>query len=390
MTEPVLRIIGTSATLIPEVCRRAREDLGFALDFEVLDGVDCLRRGVMAPESFDIYDQWFQSVDLLWTAGSIQPIETSRIRRWPEVVPAGAIEVAWRGAGTRPGDVLFVQSDGTLAGTRDRAGAARISMLPTAYNADSFVYLPEVARHYGPDAEESWAWILDDAWHGRCVLGGDPAGSAVELALAGKAAGIIDADDPANLTIEEIDELFDFLMSRRRTGDFGRFWESNEDALRLMTAPATAIGSLWSPAYYTLRGQGLDFTYADPAEGSRGWHSGQCISAAVEGDVLEMAYAYLNWWLDGVPGAIMARRGYYISVAGPLQDILSPAEWDYWYAGKPASEDLPGPGGTLLPLRGEVRAGGSYRDRMKRINAWSTIMPEHNYLIRRWREFTAT
>lgn len=389
MSEPVLRIIGTSATLTPEVCRRAREDLGFALQFEVLDGVDCLRRGVTAPESYDIYDQWFHSVDLMWTAGAIQPIETTRIRRWSDVVPAGAVEVAWRGAGSRPGDVLYVHADGKLAGTRDGAGAARISMLPTVYNADSFVYLPEVARHYGPGADESWAWLLDDAWHGRCALGADPAGSAVELALAARAAGIIDARDPGNLTIEEIDELFAFLMSRRRTGHFGRYWDSNEEALRLMKGSATAIGSLWSPAYFYLRGQGLDFVYADPREGSRGWHSGQCISAAVEGEVLEMAYAYLNWWLGGVPGAIMARRGYYVTVAGPLQEHLSPAEWDYWYAGKPAAADLPGPDGVLLPLRGEVRAGGSYRDRMKRITVWSTIMPEHNYLIRRWREFIA-
>jgi len=26
---------------------------------------------------------------------------------------------------------------------------------------------------------------------------------------------------------------------------------------------------------------------------------------------------------------------------------------------------------------------------MERVAVWSTIMPEHNYLIRRWREFTA-
>lgn len=389
MTEPVLRVIGTSTTLTPEICRRARADLGFAISFEALDGVDCLRRGVMAPDSYDIYDQWFHSVDLLWTAGSIRPIDTARIRRWSEVVPAGSLKVAWRGSGTRPGDVLYVQPDGTLAGADSGPGAPQISMLPTVYNADSFAYTPEVARHYGPERQESWAWLLDSAWHGRCLLSADPAGSAVELAVAARATGVLTTGDPGNLTIEEIDELFAFLMAQRRAGNFGRFWNTTEESLRGMSNPATAIGSLWSPAYYLLRAQGKELLYADPAEGSRGWHAGNCISAAVEGETLDMAYAYLNWWLDGVPGAILARRGYYISVARPLRDTLGAAEWAYWYAGEPAEEDLQGPDGVVVAFRGEQRAGGSYCNRMERIACWSTIMPENNYLIRRWREFIA-
>ncbi|QBX33897.1 extracellular solute-binding protein [Paracoccus liaowanqingii] len=387
MTEPILRVIGTSTTLTPEICRRARTDLGFSISFEALDGVDCLRRGVMAPESYDIYDQWFHSVDLLWTAGSIRPIDTALIRRWSQVVPAGSVEVAWRGSGSRPGNVLYVQPDGTLAGAASESCPPQISMLPTVYNADSFAYTSEVARHYGENRQESWAWLLDSAWHGRCLLSADPAGSAVELAIAARAAGVLSAADPGNLSIEEIDELFAFLMSHRRTGHFGRCWNTMEESVRGMSSSTAAIGSLWSPGYYLLRAEGKDLIYANPVEGARGWHSGNCISSTVEGEVLEMAYAYLNWWLDGEPGAIMARRGYYTSVAGPLRDTLSSAEWAYWYAGEPAEEDLPGPDGRIVAQQGEQRAGGSYRDRMERIAFWSTIMPENNYLIRRWREF---
>ncbi len=75
MSATVLRIIGTSATLTAELQAQAQADLEFPVSFEVLDGVSCQRRGVMAPESYDIYDQWFHSLDLLWTAGSIQPID---------------------------------------------------------------------------------------------------------------------------------------------------------------------------------------------------------------------------------------------------------------------------------------------------------------------------
>ena len=36
---------------------------------------------------------------------------------------------------------------------------------------------------------------------------------------------------------------------------------------------------------------------------------------------------------------------------------------------------------------GEVRHGGSYVERMSRVRVSNTIMDDHNYLARRWREF---
>lgn len=382
-----LRVIGTPATLTPDVRRRAQTELPFPISFEVLDGLACQRRGVMAPESFDVYDQWFHSLDLLWTAVSIRPIDTARIRRWPQVRIAGTDSRLGRGYGTRPGDVLFVQPDRTLGPAPPPDQPAQIAMLPTTYNMDSFAFTPEVARLRRKDEAESWAWLLDDRWHGRCALAQDPAASAVELALAARAAGLVGIEDPGNLSIEEIDALFAHLMRLKRSGHFGRFWATSEESVRVLSGTGCALGSLWSPAWYTLRGMGCDLTHAAPAEGYRGWHSGMSISAAAEGEALDMAYAYLNWWLDGTPGAIMARQGYYMSVVEPLRDTLSPAEWAWWYGGEPAAEDLPGLDLPVVVRKGERREGGSYLERESRVTVWSTIMPEHNYLARRWREF---
>src|SRR4029453_15125709 len=99
MADPVLRVIGTSATLTPELRRRASLDLGFEVAFEVLDGLACQRRGVTEPLSYDVYDQGFHSLDFLWAAGSIQPIDTERIARWGQVQPAGSLAAAGRGFG---------------------------------------------------------------------------------------------------------------------------------------------------------------------------------------------------------------------------------------------------------------------------------------------------
>lgn len=388
MTKRTLRVIGTSVTLTAELRAAASAGLPFKIEFDVLDGLSCLRRGVLNPDSYDVYDQWFYSLDMLWTAKSIQPIDTARIRRWAQVKVAGFAPgaITEKSPGSAPASFLFVQPDGTLGPQHKHTDRPAIGMLPTTYNVDSFAYQRALKPEALRNAPESWAWLLDERWHGRTTISLDPAGSAVELALAARAAGLIDIQDPGNLTTEEIDALFDVLRSLKRRGHFTRLWGSAEESVELMTG-AAAIGSLWSPAFYSLRGMGQDVVYAAAVEGYRGWHSGMCLSARADADACEMAYAYMNWWLDGTPGAIMARQGYYISVTEPLSETLTDAEWRFWYGGEPAAEDLRGMSGQTVVRRGEIREGGSHRERISRVAAWSTIMPEHNYLARRWREF---
>ena len=379
-----LRVLGTTATLLEPLRRRAIRDLGFDIRFEVEDGQACQRRAIMRPDSFDIYDQWFHSVDLLWTASTIQPIATDRITRWPQVrLPADAAGGQRRAAGRRPSEVMFVQGDDTLGA----GSTGRIAMLPTAYNVDSFAYVRDRVPKALRGAPESWSWLLDEHWRGRCTMSQDPAPSAVELALAAVSSGAMEIADLGDLTIEEIDRLIDLLMGRKRRGHFARFWDSSEESVRLMIGPGCSLGALWSPAYYALRATGRDIAYAMPREGYRGWQAGLSLSAALPAEKDEMAYAFLNWWLDGAPGAVMARQGYYMSVVEPLRTTLSAAEWDYWYAGLPAACDLAGVDGSTVVRAGERREGGSYAERSTRVAVWSTIMSEHNYLARRWREF---
>lgn len=385
-TDAPLRIIGTSVTLPREVQDRVRTDLGFPIDFDILDGSACLRRGITRPDSFDIYDQWFHSVDVLHTAGAIMPIDVGRIDNWHQMAPmfrgTGAdVPGRRRGTGLCPRDILFVQADNDLG----PQATGHISMLPTVCNADAFAYRRELAiDRVGP---ESWSWLLDQSWGARCLLSQDPASTIIELAVGAVAAGLVEIDDCTNLTIEEIDALFVLLNRRRKAGHFTRAWATHEESVRLMAQPSTGLGALWSPAYFELCASGNDLVYATPKEGYRGWHSGLSLSAALNPAMLDRAYAYLNWWLSGTPGAPMARQGYYMSVAEPLRNTLAPEEWAYWYDGAPASAPLPGPGGRICVDIGDRRAGGSYQDRMSAISFWSTIMDESNYLHRKWLEF---
>jgi putative spermidine/putrescine transport system substrate-binding protein len=157
-----------------------------------------------------------------------------------------------------------------------------------------------------------------------------------------------------------------------------------------MLSGQSIMQSMWSPGVSLLRRRDFPVREAVPQEGYRAWHGGLCLARHLSGHTLDVAYEYLNWWLDGWAGAVVARQGYYMSIPERVRQHLSLAEWNYWYEGEPAAEDLPGPDGERTIARGEVRSGGAYRQRASRIAVWNTTMDEHNYLVRRWAQLVGS
>ena len=379
---PALRVLGRREILLEPIRRQAVKDLGFEIAFELVDGSEEIQQAVTRPDSFDVYHQW-HTVDLMWTASSLQPLEVARIGRWAEIEALASLN--HKGAPIC-GDLsrqLYVQNDGRLASRRTGLAA----MLPTLHGADSLGYLSALREQLAPGEADSWRWLIDERWRGRVAMLRDPTLGMIEAALAIEGAGVLKFGDIANLSIEEIDAVIAILKEKKRSGHFRGLWETYEDAAKLMERGGVLVQSIFSPAIVKLRRAGLDVSSAMPVEGTRGWRSDVCLSARARGEALEAAYAYLNWWLDGAPGALLTRQGYYMSAREATRQRLSPAEWDYWYEGKPAREDLSDPFGEICVRAGEVRDGGSYVERMSRVRVWNTIMDEHNYLARRWREF---
>ncbi len=386
--KPVVRVLGTGVTLIEEVRRKAEQDLGIILEYEVLDGVAAQAKGVMRPDSYDVYDQWFHSVELLWLSGAIQPIDVSRIDLWDEVnsvVKEGRLTSESRfGYGDNPANRLYVHpGHGLGAAPNDK-----ISMLPGAHNVDSFGYNLEEVPAGIPYETESWGWLLDDRWRGKVALVDDPAIGVIDAALATEAHGLMTFKNIGNMTLEEIDGLIDILLEKKKAGHFHAFWNSFAEADELMARRDVALESMWSPSVMGLKGRGIPVRYAAPKQGYRAWQGGMCISSCTDGRTLDVVYDYLNWWMSGWAGAMMARQGYYFSVPERIREHLSDDEWGYWYMGKVATCDLPGPNGKITVRAGEARNGGSYWQRFANIGVWNSIMDEHNYLVRRWQELT--
>lgn len=382
---PKLRVLGTAISLLEELRVGAEKDLGIEIAFDNNDFLTTQHKAAQEPGSYDIYDQCFHNLDIVWYWRAIQPIDVNRIALWDEITDltkTGRIGPNARlGQGDAPVKKLFVQPNLELGETP----TSRISMLPTHHNFDSFAFRTDLVK--SPSDVESWASLLDGRWAGRVALVDEPAIGIFDAALAAQSAGLMRFENIGNMSVAEIDRLIALLAEKKRNGFFRAFWRTAEEAAQLMVAHETEIQSMWSTGTTTLQGQGLPVEQAVPAEGYRAWHGGLCLSRQLAGRALDAAYDYLNWWLSGWPGAVVARQGYYISTPERSRRYMSEAEWAYWYAGQPATEDLPGPDGRIRIRAGSVRSGGSYWQRANAIALWNTTMDEHNYLVRRWMQF---
>ena len=380
-----LRILGTSSTLLEQICKRASADLGIEVVSAMLDGGQAHRVGVVAPESFDVYDQWFHNIEFVWTARSIQPININRIHHWNEIgqlAKTGKLNANLAVApGSAPSRFLFVQSDGRLG----EPPTEQISMLPLTHCADSFGYLKQSLPSGFTEEEESWAWLLDPAWKG-VTLQNNPSIGAIDAVLAVEAAGLAKFTNPGNLTIEEIDTLVDILMALHRKGHFTGFWATPADSAEMIAKGRSRIFSLWSSALGHPKLEKCRIRTAVPKEGYRGWFGGMSISRHCNSRTVDMAYEYMNWWLDGWPGAVIARQGYYFSAPERARLHMGKGEWDYWYGGNPAICDLSATSGLRAAKAGDIREGGSYEQRMSNVAIWNAVMDEHNYLSRRWND----
>jgi putative spermidine/putrescine transport system substrate-binding protein len=374
-----LRVLGTSVTQTAVLKRAAEEDLGIALEFITRDGTEAQRQGALQPASFDVYDQWFHDIDLIWPTGSICPIDVDRIARWDEIndLPkTGRLRPDLpRPQGGDPSKRLFVQLDGTLGDTVSN----RVSMVPTVHNADSFA-----VTGVDPASVESWGALLDPNWAGRVVLQADAAIGTLDMMLALQARGELTGASLGDLSLEEIYMLAGRLSDFVQAGHFCCVWSDEAQAVAAMQRDGPRIGSMWWSGITQLRAAGIQAHMVTPKEGYRGWYGGLALSAKAEGWARDAAYDYFNFWLDGRPGAIMAQSGAYMSNPEAVRACLPGAEWDFWYGGQPATGPIRDADGTTIFDTGEAREGGSYAQRMSRVRVWDSVMTEHNYLARQW------
>lgn len=387
---PTIKVVGTHVTLQEEIRIKAQKDLGINIEFYPGGSAEVILKAITDPSSFDVYEQWSNSIRVLHQADAIQPIDTKRLKYWDEInslSKTGKISPNARtGAGDVPNKILYVQKDGSLGPNTTN----QISFMPYVHNVDSFGYNSSVIPRGKPYETESWAWLLDKTHHGRVALVNEPTIGIFDAALAVEAKGLMKFNDMGNMSIKEINQLFKILIEYKRKGHFRGVWSSVPHSVELMANNQVDIESMFSPAVSTLNGKGIPCVYAAPKEGYRAWHGVMCLSSESRDERKDAAYSFMNWWLSGWAGAFIARQGYYISNPERSRKYMSSQEWDYWYAGKTTNENLKGTDGKISVHKGTFRNGGSYIKRFENIAVWNTVMPNYDYTVDKWNEFVMT
>ena len=123
-----------------------------------------------------------------------------------------------------------------------------------------------------------------------------------------------------------------------------------------MLSGEVVIQSMWSPAVTAVRSQGVPCIYSDLDEGYRSWGIGFLLSKYVEGKKLGAVYDFFDWYYSGPAGAFFARQGYYMPTPEQTRQHLPADEWDFWFEGKPAVNEVKDPFGNVMGEGGQRAA----------------------------------
>ncbi len=380
---------GPPVTAIPAVAEQATKDLGFTVRMQATENADLLNRFLSQSSTIDCADVSITFMKYLVGRNVLQAIPVGKVKDWEQTIPLFTKSQYPDGReasqqGVAPYSVLYTTDAG---GQKFHDGPTEwLTGVPTVTNADTLGIRPDLIER----PVTSWADLLSPDFRGKAALQDQPTVGVIDVALALEARGDIKYANKGNMTKQEIDKTIKVMMDIKKSGHFRAFWTTFDQSVNLMASGEVVIQSMWSPAVAGVRSRGIACAYQPLKEGFRGWGYTLGVMKHLSGLKLDCFYEYMNWYTSGFEGAFIARQGYYAAQPENARKFLTPAEWDYWYGGKPAETDILNPYGKLMEKAGNVRDGGAFWDRLGNIAVWNSVMDEDRYLTRKWNEFISS
>lgn len=384
-----IKHVGPPVTAIAGIGEQATKDLGFKVSMQAVENSDILNRFLTQSANFDVADISMPYLKYLTGRNILQTIPQAKVKDWDRTLPLFTRSEYADGRkastqGTSPSTILYAtDATGSKLAT---SPTEFLTGLPTTTNADTLGIRPDLTGR----PITSWADLINPEFKGRAALQDNPTIGIIDVAMAVEARGDIKYGNKGNMTKEEIDKTIALMMEAKKAGQFRSFWASFDQSVNLMASGEVVIQSMWSPAVTAVRTRGIPCTFQPLKEGYRGWGYMFGMMKHLTGMKLDAATEYLNWYTSGFAGAFVAREGYYSTQPENVRKFLKPFEWDYWYAGKPAAEDIHDPFGKLMEKAGRARDGGSFDERMGNIAVWNAVMDEDRYITRKWNEFISS
>lgn len=285
-----IRILGLATAQLDDWTAFEKET-GLKVEFTPYGGADpgADRQEIVANAAGERYDLFIMSGSLgndIGPLGLFMPLTGDKVPSWSKVP-----EYVMRSP-------LAVGPDGTQWG------------MPVVMNADSFGYLVD---EVGDSEPLSWSVLFENEKAiGRSGLENNMATTFAMAAMYVKAKGETPINDPANMTPEEAKAVADFLIARKKAGQFRAMWTTWEESVDLFARGEVIVCNVWEPAVRELQRRGLKIKYAYTKEGYFKWLQAAYVPSQVEqrGSYPLVAQA-LEGFLGGAYAAQMAvLRGY--------------------------------------------------------------------------------
>jgi putative spermidine/putrescine transport system substrate-binding protein len=387
--DKLLRYLGTAVNQSADIAKKVKEDTGITISYIPVTTDDVTRRVITQPNSYDVVDTEYFSLKKLVPSGNMLAMDGNRIKNFDKITPVFTKGALPSGKvigdqGTAPKKVMFLEGENSTKFASEPTRWA--TLIPTVYNADTLGIRPDLIKR----PINNWKELLNPEFKGRASILNIPSIGIMDAAMVVESMGDYKYPDKGNMTRAEIDRTMKVLTEAKQAGQFRAFWKDFNESVNLMASGETVIQSMWSPAVTAVKSKGIPCTYQPLVEGYRAWAAGFALSKGIKGGKkADLAYEFVNWFLDGWAGAYLNRQGYYSAVLETAKANMEPYEWAFWMQGKPAEKDIKAPDGTLLEKAGATRDGGSYEERMGAVACWNAVMDENDYMVRKWNEFIA-
>jgi putative spermidine/putrescine transport system substrate-binding protein len=385
----VLRYLGTAVNQSADIAKKVKEDTGITIEYIPVTTDDVTRRVITQPNSYDVVDTEYFSLRKLIPSGNLLPMDGKKIKNFEKITPVFSKGELPSGKkigdqGTAPKKVMFLEGQNSTKFAKTPTQWA--TLIPTVYNADTLGIRPDLIKR--PIGQ--WKELLNPEFKGKAAILNIPSIGIMDAAMVVESMGEYKYPDKGNMTKPEIDRTMKVLTEAKKSGQFRAFWKDFNESVNLMASGETVIQSMWSPAVTAVKSKGIACVYQPLAEGYRAWAAGFALSKGINGTPkADLAYEFINWFLDGWAGAYLNRQGYYSAVLETAKASMEPYEWAFWMEGKAAEKDIKAPDGTLLEKAGSKRDGGSYDERMGSVACWNAVMDENDYMVKKWNEFIA-
>ena len=141
--------------------------------------------------------------------------------------------------------------------------------MPYISNADSLAYNK---AKVGADID-SWDALFDSQFKGYASLQNEPGPTLSTTALYLKETGKQDIIDPSDLSKSELKGVCEFLIDKKKKGQFKTFWKNFGNGVDLLVGEQVLVSSCWEPIAVIASKKGADIHYGTMKEGHQTWNN---------------------------------------------------------------------------------------------------------------------